>query len=75
MQSGGLDWLSPGEKLIILLDYSGGLLKRGENFDRIPEKIIEQLSQRKQDPTANISKVLSKKKNSTAAHPKKKIKK
>ncbi|ETO22945.1 hypothetical protein RFI_14246, partial [Reticulomyxa filosa] len=55
------------EKLIILLDYSLGLLtrvhgcvhfQRGTVFSELNEKILDHLSQKKDDPTANIGKIV-----------------
>jgi len=53
------------EKLIILLDYSTGLLtrihncvhyRRGPVFGQLPEKLVDQLLSKKEDPTLNIQK-------------------
>ena len=53
------------EKLIILLDYSTGLLtrihncvhyRRGPVFGQLPDKIIDHLLSKKEDPTNGISK-------------------
>ena len=63
MADGGLS--RTAEKLIILLDYSNGLLtrlhgvvkfQRGPVFKSLTQKVVEHLAQKKEDPTVNVSK-------------------
>ena len=66
MQQRGVESLSrTAEKLIILLDYSNGLLTRihgcvhykaGPVFDGLNKAVIEHLKQKKADPSVNVNK-------------------